>query len=461
MQTLNQIALSVTDLRRSHQWYRDVFGLASAGGTELFRGWMTAKVQGVPGAATTCWWLIDQQDFFQLELFQFHRPRARPLPADWTPADIGYSTIGIHVSDFDATLARAARHGAMPRSAPLGAPGRRRVCVRDPDGVLIEILEDDPRAAEPRSRPRPELPSVVRFVRASVPDLEQSRRFFVDGLGLGEASGIVLHTPEHEALWGLAGAARDTLLLWANDLLIELVQYTEPKGRPWPPNYCIGDQGLLNIAFGFRTRRALDQALAAAMSAGAKPNWRVLELGAWGVVYVNDVQGFSVELLYVRPWWDRNMGFLPGTPDRAIGQSVHIAAAPETVWARLVDHARLSEWWPCRASRLLREGEGGNGPGAVREISDRLQTLTEEVVAWEPGRRLDYRLRGGAPLRNHFGRVRLEPLADGTTELHYEIRFTPAIAGTGWLLQRVIGSMLGKGLRRLQTLCESNHAKGT
>jgi uncharacterized protein YndB with AHSA1/START domain len=140
---------------------------------------------------------------------------------------------------------------------------------------------------------------------------------------------------------------------------------------------------------------------------------------------------------------------------------VRIAAAPETVWARLVDHARLAEWWPCRASRLLRGGDGGNGPGAVREISDRLQTLTEEVVAWEPGRRLDYRLRGGAPLRNHFGRVRLEPLADGATELHYEIRFTPAIAGTGWLLQRVIGGMLGKGLRRLQALCESNHAKGT
>ena len=34
MQTLNQIALSVQDLRRTHQWYVDVFGFAMAGGTE-------------------------------------------------------------------------------------------------------------------------------------------------------------------------------------------------------------------------------------------------------------------------------------------------------------------------------------------------------------------------------------------------------------------------------------------
>jgi len=421
---------------------------------------MTAKVQGVPGAATTCWWLIDQQDFFQLELFQFHRPRARPLPADWTPADIGYSTIGIHVSDFDATLARAARHGAMPRSAPLGLRGVVASAVRDPDGVLIEILRGRSRAAEPRSRPRPELPSVVRFVRASVPDLEQSRRFFVDGLGLGEAGGIVLHTPEHEALWGLAGAARDTLLLWANDLLIELVHYTEPAGRPWPPNYYIGDQGLLNIAFGFRTRRALDQALAAAKSAGAKPNWRVLELGAWGVVYVNDVQGFSVELLYVRPWWTATWDSCPARPTARSGRAC-TSRPPRRRSGRGWSTMRACPSGGRAAPAPAARGGRCNGPGAVREISDRLQTLTRRSWRGSPD---GGSITGCAAERRcatTSGRVRLEPLADGTTELHYEIRFTAAIAGTGWLLQRVIGGMLGKGLRRLQTLCESNHAKGT
>jgi catechol 2,3-dioxygenase-like lactoylglutathione lyase family enzyme/uncharacterized protein YndB with AHSA1/START domain len=458
-QTLNQIAISVTDLRRTHQWYLDVFGFASAGGTEMFKGWVTAKVQGVPGAETTCWWLVDQQDYFQLELFQFHHPRARPLPVDWSPADIGYSMLGIHVRDFDATLARAVAHGTPPLGIVLGAIGQRRVCVRDPEGVLLEILEDDPRAGVPRERPRPDLPAVVRFVTASVPDLELSRRFFVDGLGLREASEVVLHTPEHEALWGLAGAQRKSLLLWANDLLLELVQYSQPQGRPWPTHYYISDQGLLNIAFGFRSRGELNRALRAATGVGATPNWRVLELGNWGVVYVNDVQGFSVELLYVRPWWDRHMGFLPAAPDRVIERRLRIAAAPAAVWDRLVDHARLAEWWPCRTSRLLREGIERNGPGAVREISSRMQTLVEEVVAWAPQQRFDYRLRSGAPLRNHFGRVELAPLADGATQLRYSIRFTPAIPGSGWLLGHVIGRMLDQGLQRLQVLCEGPAAE--
>ena len=38
-------------------------------------------------------------------------------------------------------------------------------------------------------------------------------------------------------------------------MLVELVQYTDPPGRPWPPGYRISDQGLLNIAFGFRRAR--------------------------------------------------------------------------------------------------------------------------------------------------------------------------------------------------------------
>ncbi|MGH2989409.1 MAG: hypothetical protein ACRDMA_06000, partial [Solirubrobacterales bacterium] len=36
-----------------------------------------------------------------------------------------------------------------------------------------------------------------------------------------------------------------------------------------------------------------------------------LSLGAWSVVYVDDDQGFSVELLHVAPWFERWMGFMP------------------------------------------------------------------------------------------------------------------------------------------------------
>lgn len=458
-QILNQIAMSVTDLRRTHQWYLDVFGFACAGGTEAFKGWITEKVQGVPGARTTCWWLIDQQDYFQLELFEFERPHTRPLPSNWSRADIGYSTLGIHVGDFDAILARAAQQGTTPLTEPLGSPGQRRVCLRDPEGVLIEVMEQDIRATRARARPRPEVPCTVRFVTATVPDLGKSRAFFVDGMGLAPADEVTLHGPEHEALWGLAGAESRSLLLWAGDMLLELVEYTHSHGRDWPANYYISDQGLLNIAFGYRNRRDHQQALRAARSAGASPNWITLDVINWGVVYVNDPQGFSIELLYVRPYWDRQMGFLPALPDQVVERSLHIDASTDQLWQRITDHAGMKDWWPCSDSRLLSAGEQDNGPGAVREIRSGRQVFNESIVAWEPGRRLDYRLNSGAPVKYYLGRVVLEsgPEPEQGTTVHYTIRFCAKVPGTGWLLERLIGGRVDKGLSRLKSLAEESN----
>ena len=152
---LCQIAISVTDLRRTQRWYREVLGLEPAGGTNLFAGPLASMVQGVPRAASTCWWLVDRQDFFQIELFEFRSPLVRPLPADWRPCDIGYTMVSVCGRGPRRTLERAAAAGTPPLTDPLGRPGARRVCVRDPDGVLIELMEDDPRAAQPRERPRP------------------------------------------------------------------------------------------------------------------------------------------------------------------------------------------------------------------------------------------------------------------------------------------------------------------
>ena len=308
---LSQIALSVADLRRAQRWYREVLGLEPAGGTNLFAGPLASMVQGVPRAASTCWWLVDRQDLFQIELFEFRSPLVRSLRRDWRPCDIGYTTISFWVADLERALEVAAASGTPPLSDPVGEPGARRACLRDPDGVLVELMEDDPRGPEPRERPRPGVGAVARSVTLSVPDLERSRRVFVDVLGLEPASGPGLHGPEHEALWGLEGAKRDSIPLWADDVLVELVQYTEPEGRPWPPGYRISDQGLLNIAFGFRRRAEFEAAHRRCLEAGLSANGPALRLGAWSVVYVNDDQGFSVELLHVEPWYEGQMGFRP------------------------------------------------------------------------------------------------------------------------------------------------------
>jgi short-subunit dehydrogenase/catechol 2,3-dioxygenase-like lactoylglutathione lyase family enzyme len=308
---LCQIAFSVTDLRRTQGWYRDVLGFEPAGGTSLFAGPLASMVQGVPRAASTCWWLVDRQDLFQLELFEFRSPPVRPLPSEWRPCDTGYSMVGIHVADLDAVTERLRGAGSPPLTDPVGPDGARRVCVRDPEGVLLELMEDDPRAAATRERPRPDVPVATRCVTLSVSDLDRSRRFFGDVLGLEPADEVPLHGAEHERLWGLDGAKRHSQPLWAGDFLVELVTYEEPRGRPWPPGYRISDQGLLNVAFGFRDRGEFERAVGRCRDAGHRGNGPPLRFGAWSVIYVNDDQGFSVELLHMERWYEGQMGFKP------------------------------------------------------------------------------------------------------------------------------------------------------
>jgi short-subunit dehydrogenase/catechol 2,3-dioxygenase-like lactoylglutathione lyase family enzyme len=366
---LSQIALSVSDLRSSQRWYRDVLGLEPGGGTNLFAGPLASMVQGIPRSASTCWWLVDRQEFFQVELFEFRNPLVRELPPDWRPCDVGYTTIAFWVEDLDAVVERASEAGNQPLTEPIGGPGERRVCVRDPDGVLVELMEDDPRSETPRSRPRSGVPAVARGVTVSVPDLERSRRFFGDVLSLPVAEGIELHRSEHEALWGLEGAKRERMCFWADDFLVELVSYSDPPGKPWPDGYRISDLGLLNIAFGFRERAEFEDACRRCREAGHGGNGPPLRLGAWSVVYVNDDQGFSVELLHVEPWYEGQMGFRP---------------RPTPRWAPFVGST------PARSLRLSRRFGKALITGAAGGIGVELARLavqdgTSLVLADRPG----------------------------------------------------------------------------
>jgi len=461
---LNQIALSVADVQHSQRWYRDVFGYQESGGTFMFRPLLGAhKVQGLPDATSTCWWLMDQQEFFQLELFQFAKPTAQPLPADWRPCDIGYTTVGIHVADFDATLSRLARRHVELLTAPVGEPGARRVCVRDPDGVLLEVMEDDPRSGEPRARPYGDVPVVTRFVTLSVPDLDQARRTWSQVLGLPEVD-VRLHGPEHEALWGLAGATRESFVLRAGDLFVEVVRYLDPVGAPWPPGYRISDHGLLNVALGLSTFDELsalvERCALAGIPANAPPPTTAKPV--WSCSYVNDPMGFSIELLYhsrpgqklpANPFNLFELGFVPRPAPitRAVARQ-HVAAPPERVWALLVDHERMSSWSPFTRTEVLAKGPDGGEVGTVRRLSGgpgRL-TLTETVVAAEEPYRLEYVAEGATGQRQFHGFVTLEPLPGGGTDLTWEGQYRPRLPGT----RAVTAAMLRALVRGLGAAAE-------
>jgi catechol 2,3-dioxygenase-like lactoylglutathione lyase family enzyme/uncharacterized protein YndB with AHSA1/START domain len=453
-----QVAFSALNGPALRDWYVNVFGLARSGRI-LFFPPATSRVQGIPGAWEKCCWLIDQQDYFQLEFFQFLRPRSRLKPVDWKPCDIGYNMLGIAVTDFDLVLRNVCAFSSVERPDVFGERGDRRACVADPEGNLVEIRERDPLLdIDPGAGNilRPEVPAVVRSVRLSVPDLARARKAYGEALGLRLVDGAQLHLPEDEGMWGLQGARAHTLLLRADNFLVELVEYQSPAPRPWPDEYRICDQGLMNIALGYRDRDDYDRAFAHATRHGMAPNGEVAEAGIFRVMYVNDPDGFSVEMLYARkPFWSLS-GFNASEP--YVENEIEIDAPRALVWDHLVDHAAMGEWSLFSGS-VLREGsDAPNGPGCLRELTAPGMRIIEEITDWDEGHHYTYQLRSGAPFRRHRGDIFVFD-SDGRTRVRRAIRFDSWIPFSGRVTALLLRLVFRRDLRRLKARLEQSASR--
>lgn len=93
------------------------------------------------------------------------------------------------------------------------------------------------------------------------------------------------------------------------------------------------------------------------------------------------------------------------------------------VWEVLADHEGMTQWAPGLNATLEREGSPErNGVGAVRRISSPgpAPAIVEEITAFEPQRRLDYRALSGVPFRGYGGSVELSAEGSGT-RIRYSI----------------------------------------
>jgi catechol 2,3-dioxygenase-like lactoylglutathione lyase family enzyme len=298
--TVCQVALSTLDLERTHAWYRRMFGLLQAAGPRHAEGEKYGRVSGLGDVSFDVWWLVDAQPNFQLELFQFQRPPMTPLRVDHRRSDVGYTTIGIHMFDLDAALARLRAEGTQIATIT-GSLGNRRVTLRDPDGVWLELFEQDLLAA-PQPRAWPEAGAVVRMISLSVPDLDRALAFWTSTLGLMSADNLRVRDSAHE------NEPSRTAILRSGDILIELLEFAAP--RPRPPGYRISDQGILNVALRAPDRASLDDAYQRALNAGYRALSEPSHVpGLATVVYLVDDQDFSVELLHVES--PERMGFVP------------------------------------------------------------------------------------------------------------------------------------------------------
>lgn len=127
------------------------------------------------------------------------------------------------------------------------------------------------------------------------------------------------------------------------------------------------------------------------------------------------------------------------------------AAPPRAVWDVYVDHARWNEWAGMSQSRVTRPGSPDpNGAGCVRELGAGPSRALEEVVEFEPPKRLTYRVVGGAmPIRDHLGEVLFEADGDGT-RIVWRCRFASKLPGLGPLLRLAVTAFFRHALRGLE-----------
>ena len=244
------------------------------------------------------------------------------------------------------------------------------------------------------------------------------------------------------------------MVLAAGSVLVELVQYLDPVGRPRRVGYRISDQGILNIAFGARSRRDHGKLHRRARAAGAGENCRPVHLPGGGVVYVNDPDRFSVELLWMSPASDKRWGFTPRPAGKrpradthAIERTIRVAAPAQTTWDAIAKHESMAKWMGLGSVRRTVAGDPDpDGRGSERLLKLPGASITEQVLSSEPPTSYRYRVTKGSPFVCHQGEIRLRPTGD-QTELTWSIRSRPKLPGTGRLLAIMLSWLLGRVLR--------------
>lgn len=118
---------------------------------------------------------------------------------------------------------------------------------------------------------------------------------------------------------------------------------------------------------------------------------------------------------------------------------MHFNAPVEKVWELLADHEGYTAIEEVSSAELLQEGrEDRNGVGAIRKVTLKGITFVEDIVAFDPPTRLEYRVkRCTIPIRHEIGRIDLAP-GDSGTDLHWISRFELPLPLVGKILEPLL-----------------------
>jgi uncharacterized protein YndB with AHSA1/START domain len=128
----------------------------------------------------------------------------------------------------------------------------------------------------------------------------------------------------------------------------------------------------------------------------------------------------------------------------------HFDAPRQAVWDVYTDPLSWNDWAGIGRVRLARRGEPvPNGVGCVRAMGAGPVAIHEEVLAFDPPKRMVYRVvKGGLPLRDHLGEVTFEDDGGGTLVV-WRCRFRSGVPGLGPALRVLVTRVFRRALEGL------------
>lgn len=148
--SLIRAAVFVRDLDRSTAFYR-----ALGFDTVYYEGELdpasTAAALHTPASTTARCRILKNAgapNFGMVGLFELDGPPLEPLPFAYGPPRLGETALVFYARPINAAVAAARKAGASwsPDPSLFVMPHRQQkeVCLRDPDGALINLIERDP-----------------------------------------------------------------------------------------------------------------------------------------------------------------------------------------------------------------------------------------------------------------------------------------------------------------------------
>ncbi|MDK1031842.1 MAG: VOC family protein [Planctomycetia bacterium] len=139
IKSLGHVALGVSDIERSLEFYRDGLGMKVILDLDV-QDDRVARVTGVSGAKTRIVHL--KLGDAMLELFSYYTPEGRNVARSLRQYDYGLTHIGFEVDDFHAHVEELRKRGIEFLGEPVEfRPGVWVVYFRGPDGEVCEFRQ--------------------------------------------------------------------------------------------------------------------------------------------------------------------------------------------------------------------------------------------------------------------------------------------------------------------------------